>query len=327
MKTHYQKILELMKGQGSTIIDSVANEVVGDSYNEFYRHPQVTAYVDKVYPNDPATALSSLNMYYHTFLMKKHGEKIFVLEKDVALLLTHTEIKGVTGDMLKTPYREQLIVLPPDFDLIDLQDPTTGLHTLDSVYVSYDEKGELRLLAVGRPNENSPDEYDDTFAYFRFNFDSRDLKLQVKEHVERHRNSAELDIIGGRNNLEICQRLFDFILNVLLYISSPEADKYFETWADVDPSIKKMRGKAKKRAVKSLRARNNFLKIRVGMKTRLDKESRESYIGGRKIDKRTLVMGHWQHYWIGQGRTDKVLKWKQPFWKGMGELSNVPHKL
>jgi len=316
-----------MRVGGSSIVDDVVNEVDGDSYEAFYKHPKVNAYIDEVITIDPATAMSSVNMYYHIFLMKRHGEKVFVLEKDVALMLANTDIKGVTGDMLKTPYREQLIVLPQDLDLIELHDPATGVHKLDSVYVSYDDKGEMRLLAVGRPNGSAPADQDDTFAYFRFNFDNRDLKLQVKEHVEHNRNSAEVDLLGGKRNLGVCQRLFDFLMNVLLYITSPEADTYFETWNDVDPSMKKLKSKAKKKAVQRLRRTNHFLKIRVGLNTRLSRESREAYISGKTAAKRTLVMGHWQNYWIGQGRIEKVLKWKQPFWKGVGELSNIPHKL
>ena len=323
-RNHYQKVLNLMAG--SPLVESMADELQDDSYESFYQHPVIRDYTACIMAANPASIPSSVAMYYHIFLMKRNGEKIFFLEPDMALLLAHTDIKGVAGPMLKTPYREQLIIMPPNFDAIQLYDPRTGNHRLDAVYVSYTGTL-LRLLAVGHLNENSTNVLDDTLAYFKFNFDNRDLKVQVREQIEKHRQSPELIPLGGHYNLDIAAKLFDFILNILLYITSPEADMYFETWADVDPSIKKFKGTDKKKAIQRLRSRNNFLKIRVGMKTHLNRESRESYATGRKVDKRTLVMGHWQHYWIGVGREENVLKWKQPFWKGTGELSNVPHKL
>lgn len=322
MLIHYEQVLKLIP---SALLD-VFPSIQGDSYKDFLTHPEMQRNMDSLMDMGYGTATSTMNMFYHLFLMKRHGEKIFVIEPDLALMLAHTDIRGITGDVLKTPYREQFFVLPENLDFMTLYDPKTGNHPIGGMYVAY-EGEEFRMLVVGRPNENSKDPLDDTFAYFRYSFDGRDLKEQVREHIERNRKDSMIALTGGSYNLDIAERIFNFILNVLLYVTSTEADLYFEAWKDVAPKVARMSGKERGRQIARLKASNRFLKIRMGRSVRLTPEQREAYAAGRVLAKRTLVMGHWQHYWIGVGRTEQTLKWRQPFWRGHGELSNFPHKL
>lgn len=37
---------------------------------------------------------------------------------------------------------------------------------------------------------------------------------------------------------------------------------------------------------------------------------------GKPLMVRTLVAGHWRHYWVGKGRRYRERKWIEPFWRG-----------
>jgi len=320
-RNHYERIMNLLPPE----MVKVFSEIDVNDYPSFVRSPGITdRMVDEESPLHAQTQ-STLQMLFHTYLMKRHGEKIFVLEPDVGLMLAHTDIRGISGAQFKTPYREQLFILPPNLDFLTLYDPQTGVHRLSAVYVGYDGQ-ELRLLAVGEANDRSKNEYDDTFAYFRFSINDSDLKTQIREQIERYSQDTFLAITGGVHNIGVAERLFNFVLNIVLYVCSPEADKYYEAWADVEPRITRMGGHARKAEITWLKANNRFLKIRLGTNTKLTTEQRQWYAQG-SISTRTLVMGHWQHYHTGAGRVNEVLKWKTPFWRGVGEISNAPHIL
>jgi len=321
-RSHYERLLSIVDHNLLQIFDQ-AN---ARNFEEFVEIPAMRIMVGD--ENNPqfASMNSTLQLLFHLYSMRKHGEKIFVLEPDITLMLSNTDIKGVIGNQLRTPYQEQLFVLPENQTLLELYNPDTGYHRLSEIYVSYLD-GELRLMAVGAANGNSIDEHDDTFAYFRFVITGdQDLKAQITAQIDHHSKDSLLVLSGGVHNLDKAAYLFNFILNTLLYVCSPDAETYYEGWADVDRKISKLSGKAKKAAISKLKARHHFLKIRLGANVKLTAEQRQYYASG-STSKRTLVMGHWMHYHIGVGRTEIVLKWRQPFWRGVGELSNVPHLL
>lgn len=318
--SHYERIQRILD---PTLKQGLA-AISASSYEEFIGHPLIS----QMYSTDPlqfAAANSTLQLLFHLHQMRKHGEKLFVVEPDTCTLLFNTDVRGVTTDLFRTPYVEQLFVLPPDLTTLTLYDPRTGNHRLCGVYVWYDRQ-ELKIMAVGEPNQNSVNEFDDTFAYYRFNLGPGDLKTQVREQIAAYGKDHFLVLTGGVYNIEVAERLFNFILNLALYTCSPEADTHFESWAEIDTRFRHLhaQGRKRKELIARLKNQGRYLKIRLGSKTRLTTEQRQAFATGSTA-KRTLVMGHWMHFHIGAGRTETILKWRQPFWRGTGELSNTPH--
>ena len=250
---------------------------------------------------------SNLLFYYNLFLMRKSGNKTFQFNDDMALMLSNTDVKGVYHESFKTPYVSQYFYIPGN--VFKVKDPLDGDFFVHGIYITY--LNNYFYLLCEQPGTRN------TGLNTVFPPDSKDdIKTIVKK----------LTIEKGMKYME---QIFNFVLNACLYITRADVDLRMESWKEVDPKVENLEGKERKRYIDRLKA-NHFLRVRVGDDIHLSEESKEAFITGKHRTHKTLVMGHWQHYWYAKrdgDQREKRLKWREPFWVGGEELplKNTPH--
>jgi len=343
--THYERTLNY-PGIGEIVDKSVHTSEYMDnlSWENFIKQPHIIEWVSEgrehLNPDyleelgDLETYLtSSVQVFYQLFMMKMHGEKVFDLTEDAANMLFNTNLKGVVGEMFKLPYKQQLISLPDTFTalLIPEQNKDGVPYKVQGIYLLQEpsEEGllQLRILVISNWGSNT-DLYDERQMYLRLVIGPGLLEDQIRAQLDRMAVKCGLDDkFNGSSILSIADKLFKFILNVVLYINSPDAVLDKESWVHKDPSLKKLSSKARAKQIKRLKSLNNVLYIKVGVNGVLSREDRDSYREGVKCTTRTLVMGHWRRYHVGAGRVKIITKWIQPFWRGEGIIRNSPHKI
>ena len=121
--------------------------------------------------------------------------------------------------------------------------------------------------------------------------------------------------------------LFKYCMNVVLYATLPDADAVL---SDANPEYLALRRRAIAEKNKLKRKRLNLRAGEIGSHPRIvlggslvvSREDRQASDcsgegTGRKHKVRSLVAGHWHHYWIGQkANKTKIQKWVAPYWKG-----------
>lgn len=337
---HYQRFKNI-NGQEETknLFSKFPKEMV--SFDEFATTAVLKEILNPMVAMGGSTQANSFaNILYHVYAFWKSGEKVFRVEEDLALMLYNTEAKGMTADMIKTPYYQQYIVVPPGLEKI--KDPISGEHDLEGVYVCIHptEDPKVRhfmMLSCGLPKKTALSEQDDTFSFFRvFLNDEQEIMPQVLTQLNNPPPDSAIKRApdyASVNNDKI-PRLALFIMNVLLYITSPDRDLYWESWADIDSKVKKLSGRERQRRIDDLKQKHHLAGV-LGGTLKLKREVRELYRGvqasGRSpITVRTLVMGHYRKVWYGAFGSPKRAqrpKWIEPFWRGVGNdpISNKEH--
>lgn len=276
----------------------------------------------------------------------------FSLSEALALRLLTTEIKGVYPDDVRLPFGAFYIELPPG--LLWWDNAQTGRHEVRAISVaegfapevtgiSDTEKNPGRRLLVMcycEPNEQSVDPADDNLAYFTIPLFDSERKLTELFESDRavvEANSTELMLredksvngsFGGMelSNMQLRDLVRQFVINVLLYLSSPNADvihagegkiKVLKSKKDKN---KKARLTRKGRIAKIREERNWLVGSRVTIDHGLKRAVAEGLTGkGGKLRFKSLVRGHWRNQAHGPKRALRKMIWIVPHIRG-GEL-------
>jgi hypothetical protein len=124
--------------------------------------------------------------------------------------------------------------------------------------------------------------------------------------------------------------LFRYVMNVVLYSTLPDADIVF---SDASPEYAALRRRASheknERRRKELKTRASAIgphpRIILGGSITVSRETKEAQEkemgdGSRHQKVRSLVSGHWHHFWTGprkeQDKRNLIKKWVQPYWRG-----------
>lgn len=276
----------------------------------------------------------------------------FSLSEALALRLLTTEIKGVHADDVRLPFGAFYVELPPGLLWWDHVD--TGRHEVRALSIvegdaprvsgkADTEKNPGRRLLVMcycEPNANSVDPADDNLAYFTIPLYSKELTLTEMFDSDRavvEVNSTERMLrddnkvngkFGGMEltNMQLRNLVRQFVVNVLLYLNTPNADVVHAS-ADKVRRLKKMKAKGKKARqrqkdqIAKVRAERNWL---VGSRVTIDRDLKKAVAEGKKgtggkLRFKSLVRGHWRNQAHGPGRTLRKMIWIEPHVRG-GEL-------
>lgn len=299
---------------------------------------------------DITAAGSWLNAAIHYTALKllsvARSPSWFTLSEGLALKLLTTEIKGALAKDVKAPFEGFMIEMPPGLLWWDHDD--TGRHEVSAVSVvegtapevpAYDPglEGGRRLLVMCfcEPNEKSTDPADDNLAYFTVPLFDEDEKVEDlfkidKEVIADIENEAlnggevrgrfgGMDMTG--NHLRDLFRRF--VVNVLLYLNSPDAD-VIHVGTEKAKKIKKKKAKNKKARQKikkhaqEARAERNWL---VGSRVSVDPRLKRAVSEGRrdaggKLRFKSLVRGHWRNQAHGPNRSLRKMIWISPHVRG-----------
>ena len=237
----------------------------------------------------------------------KNGSKIFEVSDDAALLMKRTKLSGLKFSDLRLPYKCQYIFVPRGITTVHDGSVVRGA-CLSLAHGSFsftcDTIKDTIILPIA------------TFGYAIV--PDEDIMEQLEHNViSKHADNAFIkDVVA-------------FCINCLVFIANKNLDVRQESWSDIDGKVSKLHGNKKKDYISRLK-QNNYLRIKIGESIKLNKDDREAFVTGRHRLNRTLVIGHWRHYWYGQRESElreRKLKWIEPFWVGseLFPTSNTPH--
>jgi len=361
-ESHYEQTLSLFKRQGFDIIKEVkqAAESLRKSEEDMddlvfnLAASRITGsastHTGIQNPAALAQAKTSRELMFHTYHFSKL-KKIYRMEEAITAKLLHTNLSKVDSLFLKAPHKEvyldlpynQTLVIPgergddfrvkgiyihveEDMDIRGLRSSEKSVLNEDSIDpaflfdgVAIDKK--LKILAVGEGSES----YRDTLFFGTFFFAPGDIFPQIEAAIEKW----TLPGASGVDNKVYLRKLFSFILNSLLYVTSGSSS--------LMPLHAKFasypKGKKSKRIATDLKNKglSKINQVSVGSDIYLSKEFREHYRAGSLSERyincpKWVVQGHWRNQPYGLGRKQIRLKWIEPYEKGKGISEDIKPK-
>jgi hypothetical protein len=258
-----------------------------------------------------AGATATLEMTYPLFVYMKAGNPSFNIESDLIMSLRDTEIPSLPMDMLRAPFEGFLVNVPRG----TFEYPAENV---DEIFISNVEGDRFRV--VFSQGEFShyinilADNLEETIAeaIIRTMGQSSNMPASLREkiHAESmYSNYFKTDI-------------FNFAVNLTLYITSPDADMYLDKKRqhEIHQKLQGLKGRRKRELLLSkLQQEKEKKRYIVGANIRLQKEYTATLTdSGKKwvLKHRCRVMGHWRDQPYGPGNTLRKQKWIAPFYKG-----------
>jgi hypothetical protein len=267
------------------------------------------------------------HILFHQYSYYIGSGRTYEVTGGIAKMLINTKL-DIDTYLLKSPFREIILVPPPG--LLKVYNKYTGWHEVYTIYVNLDEKSDtdklLRVLVVGRANEKSANKYDDAAFFFK-------VKLgegNVFDNLERYMAEWEKDpiqpLFKTENDTEIMPRIFQFVLNVLLYLTSQDSDIRVEEsqYKEMEKRLAGLKNPAKIRKVQQrMEKAPRGQRYIVGSSIHLTTEEQKIYESTATGKIQWPVGGHWRKQWYGPlGSQYQRQKWIRPYIKG-SELADL----
>lgn len=273
---------------------------------------------------DELSAITGAKTFARTWLYRqavlRHGPQVYVPTLDLAKRLQQTHIDNLKCSDLRLPFRAVYVQVPKDLGY-EVHDRHTGYHRVEGVYFveEIDPRG-WRALVVGASKDGPLDDttmdarIDLNLGQRLFRDALEDVREDVKNPTVRHfLHEAWTESAESSKWVDI----MEWAARVVLYASCADARRAIRS--DVNPTRKHLdnliRGSSKRKRRDKLAARREQ-----------HMPWRRIFLGGDETASGThtsallqdghWVQGHFQHYHTKAGR---ILKWKEPFWKGPGD--------
>jgi len=283
-----------------------------------------------------------------------HTSNWFVPSDALAYKLLATDLRGVlVGDLL-LPFKAFYVELPEG--VFSLDAGKTGWHSVRTLVVTEglitettaqthtkldipQPKLGRRLLVemYGGPNSQSKSPFEDVWAFQSYSVD--DPMADIERAITDSLSDAEIEssLLRGRigrgpvlNGVEIRREVLRFLLNLCVYMGSPEARVEHVH----EEAIKRLtRGKKIRQLRKNIQERVRELQndriFAVGTNVTISPEIKDHVLShgetgeGVKLAYRTVVRGHWRNQAHGPGRASRTRKWIEPHVRGAGLQTKV----
>lgn len=270
------------------------------------------------------------NMLWHCWQMRNNGERIYYVSKELCHRLIHTRV-NVNCEYIKAPFDEIYVCLDQNEIMIDDRIDDT-MRPMRGMYIGLKKescgKTRMRIMATsgGTGIENHSD------INYHYVLDIPDSDATVEDAI----NTMMDDLDGGKIkvfslteiNRKMIQDSFKMAVNVLLYITSRDADM-FPLRPDkfsIAAGKKSNPAKAKKLLDKIGRfAQYPFIMVGANIPP-LESEAISSRSGG-SITCMFTVSGHWRWQWKGPKDIQKQEHiWIAPYTKGKGLIEGLHKK-
>lgn len=325
-QTHYEKILSSGLFPTEEVFEILQEELPDDNFT--FEQFVDTEFIQGMVDRSPAQREKELNsvvqMLFHIYSYYVGMGRTYEVREELGEMLLNTKL-DVDSRMVKSPFREIQILVPP---ILKLHNNDTGLHDISTIYVNFREVTDtnklVKILCVGRPNQNSVHEFDDAIFFFRIPLDGGKVSEAMKREIEEWKQSPNFGKFSEDPEYDVglIPRLFQFILNVLLYITSENSDIRLQK-SRMDELRSKLAGLKSTAKIKKLRGRidkeSSIHRYIVGADITLSPEERELYDSLKHSGPRVRfpVGGHWRLQWVGkQGSQVQKPTWVRPHFRG-----------
>jgi hypothetical protein len=256
-------------------------------------------------------------MTYATGRWYHDGQR--VLQPTPALIerLQHTEIRGIRAESVRMPYPSCAITLPAN--TLRMWSESDGRWVdLRQIYVVEDTPlhahRTLHVVAVGTWTYLNSNVYDDSVAFISIRMDPKALVVQgVMDSL------AETEI--SPENVASWHEIITWLMNLLLYATSRDV-RQREAWRD--PRVPQLRERVqrlpkgspkRKKASQQLAQcdQRRKLVLGIGLPRLTSDEPNEPR---RKLNRATVVIGHWRQQACGPQHSERRLTWIAPYLKG-----------
>lgn len=269
-----------------------------------------------------ALRMTNYQILFHTYCYHYGSGRTYEVRGSIAEMLLNTKL-DVDSGLVKSPFPEIMILVPP---LLQLNNPETGLHDIYCFYVNLEEgSGQhiLRVMCVGRPNGKSKHVLDDAIFYFRINLDQGKVSDCLKKSLDEYHAKPEYAQFVTDKEIETLPRLFHFVLNILLYITSADADIRLlrSARSDMETRLAGLKSTGKIRKLQNrIEKESRVHRYIVGNSIKLSDEEADLYKSIRLSGKHKVrypVGGHWRMQWYGSKEVQEQRpKWIRPHFRG-----------
>lgn len=280
-----------------------------------------------------------------------YGEKMYFVSPGLATELRNTSVKGMPEEFFQLPYPTVYLVCP-EFEPFRIYHDADGWHDVEGVYLVEDASvtpRTVRVIVMGKPNENALHPEDDAFYHWSLFLKEGDTMEQCLATsfgtgdgttvvIRTINGESERGIVSGspegshsiemfKKNTPQLRAIFKYAMNVVIYITHPDAEiakfNLSGRYDDLRRRALKAQGKKRRKLfgdAKGCRSNDRILLGGSVVVSRMPKEATALTGTGtkRKMQVQTYVAGHWQRYNVGprNGEQTKVYIRKRPYWKG-----------
>lgn len=246
------------------------------------------------------------------------GRRVYQILPGLAERLRHTELRGLDTSDLRLPFSTIYLLVPKAAGL-QVWNRDTGAHALEGIYV-FECKSEIerawRFLLIGEAKDRKSDLYrDDALFFFTLPLpEGLSLDAAVAAMMEKFPVGAKT---GGND----WKADFDFVLNVVQYITSASArtEEFIQNkeGRDLLDRMAVLPKNSQKREDLRARLKALDLKRRILVGVGVPSLTADSGPGRHwKLNVRLLVAGHWKRQPHGPKLQLRKTIWIEPYWKG-----------
>lgn len=339
-----KEIVSSLGDQRSYLFLKSNNEFMG-FFLQFTTAVKAICKVDSYVDEEVVTAIK----HAHAFILwELHGKRLYEVHPDLSWALQKTELLDFPTEDLQIPQGALYLELP---DSLFIPNRETGNHPCLGAFIAeevLDSDRIWRIFLIGGPSGTPESDkyleafgYDDAFFHYWITLREptvqrcidRQLEITCSGGVEVYTHNGSTYEVDMRSScfepkfnkvFDASLRLtFQYIMNCMIYATMPESDVLFyeasKEYRDLKDRAMRARGEKRKRLFSILKNTESRARYILGSKIVIDRKipkDSSTTKGSKTITKGSVVMGHWQRYWVGEGRKQCIRKLRLPFWRG-----------
>lgn len=258
-----------------------------------------------------SSSTAMMELLYPILIALKSGNPQFRVSTDLIKSLRDTEIPDFPMEMLRTPFDGLTVIVPRG--------------TFES---PAQEVGEILISQVAQDRFRVVFSQREYTHYINVLADDKDISIAAAAQ----RTLAEADKIDSELAEKIRTEsmyenyfksdIFRFAVNLMLYVTSPDADMYQDKTEQhkLHQKLQGLKGgRRRDLLLRKLQEEKEKLNYVVGANVRLQKEYTATLTASGKkwsLQHRVRVMGHWRQQPHGPEKKLRKLKWIAPHWRG-----------
>jgi hypothetical protein len=312
-RTHYEVVKDLIQNKKifhQHDFKSFINQIeaycgINPTYESFWYSPLIQE-ISFILKNTLQMTVYT-NVLYHLYSLYQQHERVYYVCPKLAIDLARTEL-NVDTHFLKAPFPEIYIQIDPGLYYIT---DSTGEFPIRGFYVNVREEGEVKLVrimaaALKSPYSDLTTSNDDSLFYFKIPLGPGKVAEQLQKYIDNSVTDKEHELkkFGGIYNVNHIKELFMFVFNVLLYITSKDADILNQLPMNYGSQISRLKNKSKIAKLLQRQAKTSRLPILIIGSKVISDYSIENIksaggVGKWKLSGRVYVSGHWRIQWYG----------------------------